>query len=526
MQKSAEAVPMTRHALVCSVTHYGDHQLSPLNSASTRALLKRLQDAGYFQSITCLPNSTSEFTVSGKALGQALRHFLLTQASGQDGVVYISSYGITVEDDLGEPQGFLLPSEGAVTWDGQTLVAQRNGISLDSLNGLIRKSNLNRLIVLWDCCHQGFGLTREVLERSLTAFNEKPNYCFITTALMPTAIATTEIPSAPVNLQSGIFTQALLSVLVSDQADEVGQIGGDRLFAALTTQLQGTGASPLRLSTSSLAIVTYPTMPPGTGAPPLASSPQPTVTNVFNISDSTLTNVATSGNINYTEGASQIRNVSASGGSIQINLSPPSTEPSANKPSANKPSAKEPSAASADPTSSLSPIAEPSSTVPATPQPNNREPKLTGPIEVFFSYSHRDEALRDEVAKHLSILQRQGVISAWYDRDIEAGSEWAADIDEHLNLAQVILLLISPDFLASDYCFDLEMKRAMERHEAREAYVIPVIVRPVDWSGAPFSKLQALPKNAKAVTRWSNRDEAFEDVAKGIRKLVERLSAP
>ncbi|MBW4577998.1 MAG: toll/interleukin-1 receptor domain-containing protein [Tildeniella nuda ZEHNDER 1965/U140] len=145
-------------------------------------------------------------------------------------------------------------------------------------------------------------------------------------------------------------------------------------------------------------------------------------------------------------------------------------------------------------------------------------------IEVFFSYSHRDETLRDELAKHLSILKRQGVITAWHDRQITAGSEWAGAIDDHLNSARVILLLISADFLASDYCWDIELRRAIERHEAGDACVIPIILKPVDWSGAPFSKLQALPKNAQPVTTWSNPDEAFLDVAKGIRKAVEAIA--
>ena len=145
--------------------------------------------------------------------------------------------------------------------------------------------------------------------------------------------------------------------------------------------------------------------------------------------------------------------------------------------------------------------------------------------EVFFSYSHRDEALRDELAKHLSILKRQGIIESWHDRGITAGSEWAGEIDAHLNSAQVILLLISADFLASDYCYDIELKQAMERHEAREAVVIPIILKPVDWHGAPFGKLQALPKNAQPVTAWPSQDEAFLNVAQGIRKAVEAMAA-
>src|SRR5256886_17213924 len=96
--------------------------------------------------------------------------------------------------------------------------------------------------------------------------------------------------------------------------------------------------------------------------------------------------------------------------------------------------------------------------------------------------------------------------SDWHDREITAGSEWANQISEHLESAQIILLLISPDFLASDYCHDVEMTRAMERHNNKEARVIPIILRPVDWEGAPFSKLQCLPRNAEPVNPCKNED--------------------
>ncbi|KAM3113490.1 TIR domain-containing protein [Phormidesmis sp. 146-33] len=145
-------------------------------------------------------------------------------------------------------------------------------------------------------------------------------------------------------------------------------------------------------------------------------------------------------------------------------------------------------------------------------------------IELFFSYSHRDEDLMKELVKHLSILKRQGIIQNWHDRQITAGSEWAGQIDEHLNAAHVILLLISPDFLASDYCYDIELTRAMERHESGTACVIPVILRPVDWQSAPFGKLQAVPKNARPVALWANQDEAFQDIARSIRQVVEAMA--
>ena len=144
--------------------------------------------------------------------------------------------------------------------------------------------------------------------------------------------------------------------------------------------------------------------------------------------------------------------------------------------------------------------------------------------EVFFSYSHQDEDLRDGLAKHLSLLQRRGVIDTWHDRKIEAGVEWATDIEQQLNRADIILLLVSADFLASDYCYDIEMTRALERHETGDARVIPVIVRPVDWQDAPFGKLQALPKDAKPITKWADRDEALLDVEKGIKRTLEEIA--
>ncbi|MGI8996482.1 MAG: tetratricopeptide repeat protein [Pyrinomonadaceae bacterium] len=154
--------------------------------------------------------------------------------------------------------------------------------------------------------------------------------------------------------------------------------------------------------------------------------------------------------------------------------------------------------------------------MPADPQPNET-------VEVFFSYSHKDEELRDQLASHLAMLQREGVIESWHDRQILAGAEWDGQIDEHLNSADVILLLVSADFLKSKYCYDIEVKRAMERHEAGAACVIPVIVRACDWNGAPFGKLQALPKNARPVRKWRDRDEAFLDIAQGIRKAVKEF---
>jgi hypothetical protein len=145
------------------------------------------------------------------------------------------------------------------------------------------------------------------------------------------------------------------------------------------------------------------------------------------------------------------------------------------------------------------------------------------PVEVFYSYAHEDEVLRNELEKHLSLLKQQGLIDAWHDREIGAGTEWQQEIDTHLNSAGIILLLISPDFMSSDYCSDIEVKRAMERHRAGAARVIPIILRRVDWHGAVFGKLQALPMDGKPVSQWLDRDDAFYEIVKGIRKVIEEL---
>lgn len=144
-------------------------------------------------------------------------------------------------------------------------------------------------------------------------------------------------------------------------------------------------------------------------------------------------------------------------------------------------------------------------------------------IEVFLSYDPRDKALRDELLKQLAPLEREKLISIWHDGEISAGTDWQRAIDRHLNAAPLILLLISPDFFASEDRYSREMQRAVERHDASEARVIPIILRPTDWHNTPFSKLQPLPPGDKPVTSWSDRDAALLAVAQGIRKAVEEL---
>src|SRR5512132_335087 len=133
-------------------------------------------------------------------------------------------------------------------------------------------------------------------------------------------------------------------------------------------------------------------------------------------------------------------------------------------------------------------------------------------INVFISYSHADDALRKRLETHLSILRRQGVIRLWSDRAIEAGTPWEDEILRNLRNAEIVLLFISADFLASDFCQDIELTEAMERHHTGQARVIPVFISSCDWKHAEFGKLQGVPDDAKPITQWSDRDEAFTRV--------------
>ena len=144
---------------------------------------------------------------------------------------------------------------------------------------------------------------------------------------------------------------------------------------------------------------------------------------------------------------------------------------------------------------------------------------------VFFSYSHKDESHRDKLEVHLTMLKRQGLIETWHDQRIIPGAPIDTTISKMLTTADIVLLLVSPDFLASDYCYDIEMTKALQRHHAGEAVVIPVILRPCDWHEAPFGRLKALPKDGKAVTKWTDLDDAFLDITNGIKSVLSPRGA-
>lgn len=145
---------------------------------------------------------------------------------------------------------------------------------------------------------------------------------------------------------------------------------------------------------------------------------------------------------------------------------------------------------------------------------------------IFVSYSHKDEQFREELEVHLAMLKREGAIDVWHDRRIVAGSEINSTIDVELEHSYIVLLLISPDFLASSYCFDVEVQRAMQLRSQGNCEVMPTILRPCDWqsANAPFSKLLAVPRDGIPVSKWPDKDDAYLDIVKQLRKALEPLS--
>lgn len=146
-------------------------------------------------------------------------------------------------------------------------------------------------------------------------------------------------------------------------------------------------------------------------------------------------------------------------------------------------------------------------------------------LKLFFSYSHKDESYRDELEVHLSMLKRQGFISAWHDRRILAGNEFALSINNELESSDIILLLVSPYFLASDYCYDIEMKQALVMHQNQTAVVIPVILHPCDWSDAPFGELMATPDDGIPISKHANMHDAYLNVTQAIKRVVNDKTA-
>ena len=150
----------------------------------------------------------------------------------------------------------------------------------------------------------------------------------------------------------------------------------------------------------------------------------------------------------------------------------------------------------------------------------HRRPMAGAGLKVFVSYSHKDERYRERLDISLAQLRRDNVISTWHDKKILPGEEWDREIDENLNSADLVLLLVSPDFLASDYAYSREMAQALERHKYGSVIVVPIILRPSDWLHSRLAPLQALPSRGRAVSSWPNRDAAWLDVVQGLRRII------
>ena len=150
-------------------------------------------------------------------------------------------------------------------------------------------------------------------------------------------------------------------------------------------------------------------------------------------------------------------------------------------------------------------------------------PGQAADVRIFISYAHEDEELRDQLVRHLASLSLKTPVDVWYDRKIGAGGPWEPEIKTHFDSSQIILLLVSADFFASEYCNKYELRRALELRRAGKATVIPIIVREVAWEDSDLHEIQATPRDAKPVTGWSDRDAAWKDVVERIRAEVLRL---
>lgn len=140
-------------------------------------------------------------------------------------------------------------------------------------------------------------------------------------------------------------------------------------------------------------------------------------------------------------------------------------------------------------------------------------------MRAFISYSHKDDAVLERLHTHLAVLKREGKITEWFDRDILAGDEVDAQIADHLASSDLFLALVTPDFLASNYCYEKEMQTAIDRHDVSQMRVIPIIAEPCDWKATPLQKFKALPRDGKPITEWINPNNAFLDVVTELRRL-------
>lgn len=257
---------MTRYALVVGIAEYDSGLLPNLTklTADAEAVAQLLEQSGNFQEVKRLParwnrkqncHEVAARRLASEKLEQALRKFLLEQATKSEALIYLSGYGITVSDHLGRQMGYLATSDCMIEADGQQIVEQWNGLSLDSLNKLIGQSDLRSLVLLLDCCHGRYFLKRNLVEQTLTCFNSRQDY-FLITACRNFELADENRASE----EYSPFTEALLDGLSQENADSKGRVNSDHLFNFVTSELRGSGQEPIHIGWGrSITLVQYQT---------------------------------------------------------------------------------------------------------------------------------------------------------------------------------------------------------------------------------------------------------------------------
>lgn len=262
---------MARYALVIGIAEYVSPSLQRLSKTTNdaEAIAQLLEQYGDFQSVQRLPQRWNKDKngyemaaqkVTGAQLGQDLRNFLLEQAANNEALIYFSGHGFTISDNLGQQKGYLASSDCQIEFKENENAEQKYGIPLDSLNDLIRDSQLSSLVMLLDCCHSGYFLERQLIERTLNAFSSQKDYYLIT------ACRGFERAGVIKSEEYSIFTGAVVKGLAAENASSSRRISGDRLFDFVSNELKGSVQEPIRMGWGrSITLVTYPQLDIPTG---------------------------------------------------------------------------------------------------------------------------------------------------------------------------------------------------------------------------------------------------------------------
>ena len=255
---------MARYALVIGIAEYLSPSLPPLSKTTNdaEAIAQLLEQYGDFQSVQRLPQRWNKdkngyemaaSKVTGAEIGQKLKTFLLEQAANNEALIYFSGHGFTISDNLGQEKGYLASSNCQIEFKENENVEQKYGIPLDSLNDLIRASQLSSLVMLLDCCHSGYFLERQLIQKTLNAFSSQKDYYLIT------ACRGFERAGVIKSEEYSIFTGAVVKGLTAENVGSSRRISGDRLFDFVSSELKGSVQEPIRMGWGrSITLVTYP----------------------------------------------------------------------------------------------------------------------------------------------------------------------------------------------------------------------------------------------------------------------------